>query len=84
MNSRSAIKLLLCFVLGLPVVMAVLYWVVGLLSAMDDNAAATILGHVSTGTGVLWVLAVVGLVIAMAIETLDDDSVEGGIDELGE
>ena len=80
MNSRSAVKLLLGFVLGLPVVLAVLQWVIGLLSAMEDASAATVLEHSRTAIGVLWLLSVVGLVIAMALETLDD----GESQELGE
>lgn len=77
MTSRSAVKLLLGFVLGLPVVIAVLGWVGGLLGAMEDNAAARILGHLSTGFSVLWLVTVVGLVIALAVEALDE-SESGG------
>lgn len=80
MNSRSAIKLMLGLVLGLPVVTIVLHWVSGLLKAMEDSSAATVLGYVSTAVGVLWILAVVGLVVAMAVETLDD----GDDGDLGE
>ncbi|MEM8946933.1 MAG: hypothetical protein AAGD11_17290 [Planctomycetota bacterium] len=80
MNSRSTVKMLLGFVLGLPVVMAVLHWVEGLLTAMEDSSAASVLGYISTAFGVLWLLAVVGLVIAMALETLDD----GENEDLGE
>lgn len=72
MNSRAAIKLLLGFVLGLPILMVVLHWVGGLLAAMSDTSAAAILSHVSTVISILWIVAVVGLVIAMAIEVLDD------------
>ena len=76
MNSRSAVKLILGFVLGLPVVIAVLGWVAGLLTAMEDNTAANILRHLSTGFGVLWLVTVVGLVIALAVESLDDPGEE--------
>ena len=72
MKSRSAVKLLLGFVLGLPVVIAVLAWVGGLLTAMEDAAAANVLGYVSTGLRVLWLVTVVGLVIALAVDSLDE------------
>ncbi len=72
MPSRSAVKILLGFVLGLPVVLVVLHWVSGLLSAMADASAAAVLGHIGTGIGVLWIVSVVGLIVALAVEVLDD------------
>ena len=72
MTSRSAVKILLGFVLGLPVLLVVLGWVAGLLTAMEDVAAAGVLRDLSTGFSVLWIVAVVGLIIAMAVETLDE------------
>jgi len=71
MNSRSAVKLLLVFVLGLPILLAVLGWTRGLLAAMGDESAATILGHINTSTSVLWLATVVGLVVALAVDSLD-------------
>lgn len=89
MNPRSAVKILLATVLGLPVVLAVFHWVRGLLGAMGDETAADVLGYVGTAIGVLWLISVVGLVIAMAVEVLDDhpnsDRRESNrIDEFGE
>lgn len=72
MASRSAVKLLLAFVLVLPVLMAILGWVAGLLTAMKDDTAADILRDLSTGFSVLWLVTVVGLVIALAVESLDE------------
>ncbi len=72
MNSRSAVKLLLVLVLGLPVMMAVLGWVAGLLTAMEDATASIVLKQFSLGASVLWLLCVVGLVVAMAVESLDE------------
>ncbi len=72
MTSRSAVRLLLGFVLGLPVLLAVLGWVAGLLTAMEDIAAAEVLRDLSTGFSVLWLVCVVGLVIALAVERLDE------------
>jgi len=71
MTSRTAVKLLLGFALGLPVLLAVLGWVAGLLTAMEDLAAAGVLHNLSTGFRVLWIVTVVGLVIALAVESLD-------------
>jgi len=71
-RSASAVKLLLGFTLGLPILLAVFGWVTRLLTAMEDAAAATILRHLSTGCSVLWLVAVVGLVIALAVESLDE------------
>ena len=72
MTSRTAVKTLLLFVLGLPVLLAVLGWVTGLLTAMGDEAVATILRYINTGASVLWLVSVVGLVVALAVESLDD------------
>jgi hypothetical protein len=72
MTSRSAVKLLLGFVLGLPILLAVLGWVAGLLRAMEDVVAAEVLRDLSTGFSVLWLVSVVGLVIALAVERLDE------------
>ena len=72
MATRNAVKVLLALVLGLPILLAVLGWVVGLLTAMEDAAAATVLRYLSTGVSVLWLVTVVGLVIALAIEALDE------------
>jgi hypothetical protein len=71
MTLRSAIRLLLGSVFGLALLQAVLVWVAGLLRAMGDEAAATVVARVSTAAGVMWLVVIVGLVIALAIEALD-------------
>lgn len=71
MQSRAAIKVLLILVLALPVLQAVLAWVGRLFQALNDAATATVLGHVSTATGVIWLASVVGLVVALALVTLN-------------
>ena len=76
MNARSARKVLLVLVLGLPVIVVLLGWVGGLLTAMEDISAANILGHLSTAFRVLWLLTVVGLVIALAVDSLDEPGEE--------
>ncbi len=72
MNSRTAIKVLLALVLGLPLLQAVFGWVGGLLTAMGDGGTAGVLGHVSTAVGIVWLASVVGLLIAIAVYSLDD------------
>ena len=74
MNSKAAIKTLLTFVLGLPLLQAVLMWVGGLLGTMGDAAAGDVLEHIRTAAGVLWLVSLVGLVVALALQTLDDSS----------
>lgn len=71
MMLRSTIRVLLMLVLGLPLLHATLMWVTGLLAAMADEAAAGILGHLNTAVGVVWLLTLVGLVVALAIQSLN-------------
>ena len=72
MNSRTAIKTLLALVLGLPLAQAVLHWVQNLLSAMSDTGTAMVLGHLQTALSVTWLLGLVGLLVALALQTLDE------------
>ena len=71
MTVRSAIRLLLMFVLGLPLVQAIFLWVAALLRAMGDDAAAAVLGYINTATGIAWLVALVGLVIALAVNAIE-------------
>ena len=72
MNARSATKVLLICVLALPLILAVLGWVDGLLGAMGDTGAARVVQLVGTLCRVLWLVTVVGLVVTLAIQSLDD------------
>ncbi len=72
MRSRTVVKLLLALVLGLPLLQAVLVWVGGLLKAMGDPATSSVLGHISTAIGIVWLVSVVGLVVALALQSLDE------------
>jgi len=72
MNLRCSVKLLLVSVLGLPILQAVLTWVTGLLKAMGDPAAAAVVGYVNTAAQVTWLVCVVGLLITLAIRSLDE------------
>jgi hypothetical protein len=71
MTLPHAVRSLLFAVLGLPLVQAVLAWVARLLAAMGDNAGANVVGHLNTAIGVLWLLVLVGLVVALAVNTLE-------------
>jgi hypothetical protein len=72
MTVRSAIMTLLVLALALPVVAAVLLWVRGLLASMGDAAGAAVIGHVGTACQVAWTISLVGLVIALAVQALQD------------
>lgn len=78
MNSRTVVKLLLALVLGLPLLQAVFVWVGGLLEAMGDPATNVVLGHVNTTVGILWLVSVVGLVVALAVQSLEEPIDPGG------
>jgi hypothetical protein len=77
MTTRSATKTLLMIVLGLPLVLVVLEWVNALLTAMEDSAAVSVTGHVSLIARVAWLVALVGLVIILAVQSLDDNDRPG-------
>lgn len=73
MNSRQAVKWLLIAALGLPLAQSLLAWIAGLLTAMGDSAAAHVLQRCGTAVSVLWVIALVSLLIALAIRSLGED-----------
>ena len=72
MNSRRAIQGLLIAALGLPLLQGLLHWIEGLLAAMGDQGAAKVLGHCGTAAGILWLIAITGLVIAVGFKSLED------------
>lgn len=72
MNFRSALKTLLILVLGLPLIQAVLFWVSSLFQSMGDDAVKAVLGHANTAIGIIWLLGLVGLIVALALQTLDE------------
>jgi hypothetical protein len=71
MTLRWAVRLLLGAVLGLPLAQAIFLWVAGLLRAMGDEAAAGVIGHLNIAAGVLWLIALVGLVVTLAMQSLE-------------
>ncbi len=70
MHLRTTLKVLLTLAIGLPVLDAVLVWVAGLLAAMGDAAAASILRQINVAAGVLWILTLVAIVIALAVKAV--------------
>jgi hypothetical protein len=76
MTLRNALKTLLVLVLALPLVAAVLLWVVGLLRAMGDVVGAAVVGHVGTACQVAWLVCLVGLLVTLAFTALDPPAKE--------
>jgi hypothetical protein len=76
MTLRSATTTLLVLVLALPVAQIVLLWVRGLLLSMGDPDGAAMIGHVGTACQVAWALCLVGLVVVLALVSLNDRSPE--------
>jgi hypothetical protein len=72
MTLRSATKSLLVLVLALPVIQAVLYWVRGLTASMGDEAGAAVISHVATVCQIIWSITLVGLVIVLALVTVNE------------
>jgi len=70
---------LLAVSIGLPLLQAVLFWIGGLLGAMGDEVAAGVLTRIQTVAGVLWLISLVGLVIVLAVKTLDEDDAPPGV-----
>jgi hypothetical protein len=81
MTLRSAIRWLLVLTLGLPILQSLLVWVAGLLSAMGDAAAASVLGRINIAAGVLWLACLVGLVVVLALQSLEESPRREGEDE---
>ena len=71
MTIRTAIKALLLLVLSLPLAIVVLAWVNDLLAAMGDTSAVLVVGHADTIVRVVWLIALVGLVVILAVQSLD-------------
>lgn len=72
MTLRNAVKTLLVLVLALPLVAAVLVWVVGLLRAMGDASGAMVVGYVGTACQVVWLVCLVGLLVTLALTSLQE------------
>ena len=71
MRPTNALKWLLYLALGLPMLVLVLQFAAALLAVMGDEPGARVIRWIAVGGGVLWVVALLGLLVAVAIETLD-------------
>jgi hypothetical protein len=69
---RTGLVILLGLTLGLPLVQSLLWWVAGLLKAMGDEPAATAIGRISIGAGVLWLASLVALVVLLAVKAVSE------------
>jgi hypothetical protein len=56
---------------GLPIVICVLLGLSYLLTAMDDQAGAAGVGRFCLAAGAIWVIGLVALLVALAINSLD-------------
>jgi hypothetical protein len=59
-------------VLALPMVAAVLVWVVGLQRAMGDAAGAAVVGYLGMACQVAWLVCLVGLLVTLAMIALGE------------
>jgi tetrahydromethanopterin S-methyltransferase subunit D len=81
---RSTIIWLLLLALGLPLACLVLRIVGGLLGAMGDAEAAYVLERINVAVSILWLLGVVGLVVALGLNAASEPVVRSDDDELDE
>ena len=70
---RTPIRILLFTAIGLPVASVTLRFVAGLLVAMEDAGGAAVVRGVATACAVTWLIALVGLLLALAYETSHRD-----------
>jgi hypothetical protein len=74
MTLRTALKTLLGLALGLPLIQSLLFWVAGLLTAMGDDGGASFLNRANMVLGVIWLASLTALVVALALQVLEDKS----------
>ncbi len=72
MKNRTTLKIVLTLVLGLPPLLIVLAWIADLFNALGDPAVGGILGHINTAVRVVWLLCIVGLVLLLALQSMDE------------
>jgi hypothetical protein len=65
---------LIAGVLLLPMAIIVVLGVGYLLSAMGDASGGIVLDRIGLALGILWILDLIVLVVALATQSLDDDS----------
>jgi hypothetical protein len=69
--SRRVLMALLGGACVLPVCVAVVLGVARLLAAMQDTAGAAVLDRIALAAGIVWAIALICLVIALALNSLD-------------
>ena len=72
MALRTGLIILLGLTLGLPLAQSLLWWIAGLLKAMGDEAAATVIGRISIGASVLWLASLVALTVLLAVKAVNE------------
>jgi hypothetical protein len=65
---------LIAGVLLMPMAIIVVLGVGYLLSAMGDVSGGIVLGRIGLALGILWILHLIVLVVALATQSLNDDS----------
>jgi len=70
--SRKIITLLVAGILVLPVVIAVIWGMSSLLGAMNDETGEAVLRGVGLGFGILWIVNLILLLLAQAVNSLSD------------
>ena len=73
---RSALRLLLGATLGLPLLQMLLFWVARLLTAMGDDAAASVVGRLMIGNGMIWLMALVAMIVLLALRAIEEHELD--------
>ncbi len=83
MNFRRLLLWLLAGALFLPIAIVLIAGLARLLAALDDADGARLLDRAALAAGVLWALTLIGLPIALAIQslTLEGPREEGDVEE---
>ena len=70
MIPRRILAVLVVVALVLPVALCVLLGIARLLGAMGDAAGAAVLDRLGLAGGILWVIALIGLLLVLAIQAI--------------
>ena len=77
--ARCVVLSLVAGALLLPIAICVIAGVGALLGALGDSSGAVVLGRTALGVSILWAINLIGLILALAINSLsgDDNTTEG-------
>jgi hypothetical protein len=64
---RQLVILLLVAALLLPIIICVIVGVAVLLGQMGDNSGSCVLGRIALGSGILWTINLICLLLAIAV-----------------